>query len=79
MPRHPLVISAVGAVRPRSQQFSVYLWDMPGYGESSKQPEHAVDLGTQSEVIDGAGHLIQHDAPVELAAALQRWLTASGD
>ncbi len=32
--------------------------------------------GATLEVIDGAGHLIQFDAPVELAVSLQRWLTA---
>jgi pimeloyl-ACP methyl ester carboxylesterase len=31
-----------------SADFTVYLWDMPGYGESSKHPEHAVDFGTQA-------------------------------
>lgn len=33
-----------------SAEFSVYLWDMPGYGQSSKSPEHGVDLGTQAEL-----------------------------
>lgn len=31
-------------------RFSVYLWDMPGYGASSKEPDHAVDLGVQGEL-----------------------------
>lgn len=31
-------------------RFTVYLWDMPGYGESSKDAAHAVDLGTQGEL-----------------------------
>jgi pimeloyl-ACP methyl ester carboxylesterase len=52
-----------------SAEFSVYLWDMPGYGCSSKEPEHAVDLGTQAEVLtdllDSWGldrpHVIAHD------------------
>ncbi|WGW11258.1 alpha/beta hydrolase [Saxibacter everestensis] len=34
-----------------SADFSVYLWDMPGYGQSSKQPSHDVDLGTQAELL----------------------------
>lgn len=34
-----------------SRDFTVYLWDMPGYGESSKDPRHAVDLGAQSELL----------------------------
>jgi pimeloyl-ACP methyl ester carboxylesterase len=33
-----------------SREFTVYLWDMPGYGQSSKQAEHAVDLGVQGEL-----------------------------
>lgn len=35
------------ALAPR---FTVYLWDMPGYGASSKEADHAVDLGTQGEL-----------------------------
>src|SRR4029079_15332795 len=31
-------------------QFTVYLWDMPGYGASSKHPEHAVSLDVQGEL-----------------------------
>ena len=40
--------------------------------------------GAELEQVDGAGHLIHYDAPVQLAIALQRWLadqsgrTASG-
>lgn len=30
--------------------------------------------GADLEIIDGAGHLIHHDAPVHLATALHRWL-----
>ncbi|MFB7252519.1 alpha/beta fold hydrolase [Microbacterium sp. NPDC056234] len=33
-----------------SGRFTVYLWDMPGYGASSKRPEHRVDLGAQGEL-----------------------------
>jgi pimeloyl-ACP methyl ester carboxylesterase len=29
---------------------TVYLWDMPGYGRSSKDPAHPVDLGVQGEL-----------------------------
>jgi pimeloyl-ACP methyl ester carboxylesterase len=32
-----------------SGDFTVYLWDMPGYGASSKNPEHAVDFGVQAK------------------------------
>lgn len=34
----------------------VYLWDMPGYGQSSMSPEHDVSLGTQGELF---AHLLQ--------------------
>ncbi|MDT0156098.1 alpha/beta fold hydrolase [Microbacterium sp. ARD32] len=52
-----------------SSRFTVYLWDMPGYGASSKDAEHAVDLGTQGELfahlLDAWGlerpHVIAHD------------------
>lgn len=39
-----------------SEQFTMYLWDMPGYGASSKEPQHAVDLGIQSELL---AHLLE--------------------
>lgn len=49
--------------------FSVYTWDMPGYGRSSKHPEHPVDFGAQAEafaaLIDHWGlerpHVVAHD------------------
>lgn len=52
-----------------SAQFTVYLWDMPGYGSSSKGPSHAVDLGVQGELfadlLDFWGldrpHVVAHD------------------
>lgn len=52
-----------------SQRFTVYLWDMPGYGSSSKAPEDAVDLGTQGAVFAhllnewglDRPHIIAHD------------------
>jgi pimeloyl-ACP methyl ester carboxylesterase len=31
-----------------STDFTVYLWDMPGYGLSSKDPGHPVDFGVQA-------------------------------
>lgn len=34
-----------------TSDFTVYLWDMPGYGESSKHPEHAVDFGAQAQAL----------------------------
>lgn len=33
-----------------SQHFTVHLWDMPGYGQSSMDPDDAVDLGVQGEL-----------------------------
>lgn len=33
-----------------ADRFTVYLWDMPGYGASSKLPTHPVDLGVQGEL-----------------------------
>lgn len=33
-----------------STRYTVHLWDMPGYGASSKLAEHDVDLGTQAEL-----------------------------
>jgi pimeloyl-ACP methyl ester carboxylesterase len=49
--------------------FTVHLWDMPGYGASSKQPEHRVSLDVQGEVLaallDNWGvespHVVAHD------------------
>ncbi|AFU03058.1 alpha/beta fold hydrolase [Nocardia brasiliensis] len=31
-----------------ADDFTVYLWDMPGYGASSKRPEDPVDFGSQA-------------------------------
>jgi pimeloyl-ACP methyl ester carboxylesterase len=36
---------------------TVYLWDMPGYGQSSKHPEHPVSLDVQGELF---AELLQH-------------------
>lgn len=48
---------------------TVYLWDMPGYGQSSKLPEHAVSLDVQGELFADllahwglrAPHVVAHD------------------
>ncbi len=48
---------------------TVHLWDMPGYGASSKHPEHAVDLGVQGRLFTdllahwglAAPHVVAHD------------------
>jgi pimeloyl-ACP methyl ester carboxylesterase len=63
-----------------TDRFTVHLWDMPGYGDSSKDPEHTVDLGTQGEalvaLLDHLGldrpHVVAHDfgGAVALRAAL---------
>lgn len=39
-----------------ARRFTVYLWDMPGYGASSKDAMHAVDLGVQGELF---AHLLE--------------------
>src|SRR5215208_6652295 len=52
-----------------ARDFTVYLWDMPGYGRSSKRAEHAVDFGVQAEafvaLLDhwdlNRPHVIAHD------------------
>lgn len=49
--------------------FTVHLWDMPGYGASSKDADHAVDLGVQGELFPALlhewglerPHVIAHD------------------
>ncbi len=52
---------------------TVYLWDMPGFGRSSKQPDHRVDFDVQARVFaallahwgldgtDAAPHVVAHD------------------
>jgi pimeloyl-ACP methyl ester carboxylesterase len=55
-----------------ASRFTVHLWDMPGYGLSSKDPAHAVDLGFQSEVF---AHLLQEwglERPHIIAPRLRR-------
>ncbi|WP_020501528.1 alpha/beta fold hydrolase [Sciscionella marina] len=55
--------------RALAAEYEVYLWDMPGYGSSSKEPEHDVDLGVQGEVFAALlehwelerPHVIAHD------------------
>ena len=55
--------------RTLSRDFTVYLWDMPGYGRSSKHAEHAVDVGTQAEAFaallshwdPNKPHVVAHD------------------
>jgi pimeloyl-ACP methyl ester carboxylesterase len=50
-------------------QFTTYLWDMPGYGASSKDPGHAVSLDVQGELLNellgrwglDAPHVVAHD------------------
>ncbi|MFY0405963.1 alpha/beta fold hydrolase [Solicola sp. PLA-1-18] len=55
--------------RALAADFTVHLWDMPGYGQSSMDPAHDVDLGTQGEcltaLLDHLGlerpHVVAHD------------------
>ena len=50
-------------------EFTTYLWDMPGYGASSKDPRHAVSLDVQGELLTDllgrwdlrAPHVVAHD------------------
>ncbi|WP_222124115.1 alpha/beta fold hydrolase [Microbacterium paludicola] len=50
-------------------RFTVHLWDMPGYGQSSMDPAHAVDLGQQGELFAALlsawgldrPHVVAHD------------------
>jgi pimeloyl-ACP methyl ester carboxylesterase len=50
-------------------EFTSYLWDMPGYGASSKDPGHAVSLDVQGELLNellgrwglNAPHVVAHD------------------
>lgn len=52
-----------------SGDFTVYLWDMPGYGRSSKEPDHPVDFGVQADAFQAllthwgleAPHVVAHD------------------
>jgi pimeloyl-ACP methyl ester carboxylesterase len=52
-----------------SGEFTTYLWDMAGYGESSKEPEHRVSLDVQGELLHDllayweldAPHVVAHD------------------
>jgi len=52
-----------------SSDFTVYLWDMPGYGRSSKDAGHAVDFGAQADALEALlghweldrPHVVAHD------------------
>jgi len=52
-----------------SREFTVHLWDMPGYGQSSKRPEHRVSLDVQGELLAdliaywglASPHVVAHD------------------
>jgi pimeloyl-ACP methyl ester carboxylesterase len=52
-----------------ADDYTTYLWDMPGYGESSKDPDHRVSLDIQGELLHDllehweldAPHVIAHD------------------
>jgi pimeloyl-ACP methyl ester carboxylesterase len=52
-----------------ARDFTVYLWDMPGYGRSSKHPEHPVHFGVQAEAFTALlrhwgldrPHVVAHD------------------
>jgi pimeloyl-ACP methyl ester carboxylesterase len=52
-----------------SERYTVHLWDMPGYGLSSKDPEHRVSLDVQGELLAALldhwqldrPHVVAHD------------------
>jgi pimeloyl-ACP methyl ester carboxylesterase len=52
-----------------SSDFTVHLWDMPGYGRSSKHADHPVDFGVQAEAFSSLlahwgldrPHVVAHD------------------
>ncbi|MFI5587089.1 alpha/beta fold hydrolase [Amycolatopsis sp. NPDC051758] len=52
-----------------SEDFTVYLWDMPGYGRSSKDAAHPVGFGVQAEAFQALlthwgldrPHVVAHD------------------
>ena len=52
-----------------SASFTVHLWDMPGYGASSMEPDHAVSLDVQGQLLAdllahwelSAPHVVTHD------------------
>jgi pimeloyl-ACP methyl ester carboxylesterase len=53
-----------------ADRFTVHLWDMPGYGASSKDAAHGVGLDVQGELLadlvaawelDGPPHVVAHD------------------
>ncbi|MFR9778969.1 alpha/beta fold hydrolase [Micromonospora sp. MS34] len=52
-----------------SDRFTVHLWDMPGYGRSSKSPDHRVSLDVQGELLTDllaywelrSPHVVAHD------------------
>jgi len=52
-----------------SSDHTVYVWDMPGYGQSSKDPEHRVSLDVQGELLADlvrhwgleSPHVVAHD------------------
>ena len=70
LPRHSVVVRSLAADGGGPlPHFTVYLWDMPGYGESSKHPEHRVSLDVQGELFGDllgfwelrSPHVVAHD------------------
>jgi pimeloyl-ACP methyl ester carboxylesterase len=52
-----------------TDRYTVYVWDMPGYGQSSKQSQHPVDFGVQADAFTALlehwaisrPHVVAHD------------------
>jgi pimeloyl-ACP methyl ester carboxylesterase len=68
-----------------SRDFTVYLWDMPGYGKSSKHPGQRVDFGVQADAFAALlghwnldrPHVIAHN--IGGAVSLRTHLAAGAD
>ena len=62
-----------------SDRFTVHVWDMPGYGASSMNPDHPVDFGTQARAFVALledwqldrPHVVAHD----FGGAVSLWAT----
>ena len=50
-----------------SAEFTTYLWDMPGYGESSKDAGHPVSLDIQGELLHDLLEHLELEAPQVVA------------
>lgn len=65
-----------------SSHYTVYTWDLPGYGESSKHPEHPVDFAVHAEAFAALvvqwnltvpPHVVAHDFGAAWRCARTWW------